>query len=282
MNSHYISILAIIVGGLLNTANYATAMVDIQVSPNQSKFAMGEPAVIDVIMTNNQSDTQRIKVNGDWKDTLAITLKHNGSDVPRIKRMTHSGGISSVMFEQINPGKKIDVSIVLNELFSIRDRGDYTVDVSVIANDAENTAKTSFSITSADFEKLHTKYRAVLKEYLESDTSLARKRHLARVICLSDNPSALDAQKEMFERRQQLSIGDLSCLTNAMVKTHNSDVIDFMLKQIATNKSDRNARKIFFNAIRVEGLNNFDEHTKSSLKPYLREIQDSAPLDISD
>jgi len=275
-------IFMMIIAGLLNAGNEATAMIDIQVSSHQPKFAIGEPAVIDVVLANNEGDTQRVKVNGDWKDTLAITLEHHGSDVPRNKPVTYSGGISSVMIKQFAPGEKMEVSIVLNELFSIRDRGSYVVEVALIANNVERAAKTSFTIASVDTAELEAKYQSVLKEYLDSDTPSERKAHLERVICLSDNPGALVAQRQVFERRRQLSIGDLSYLTSAMVKTRSPDVIDSMLKQIVADDSDRNTRKIFFNAIRVEGLNNFDEKTQSSLNPYLQEIQDGVPLDISD
>ena len=278
MIKYYITAFVIAAAGALSIVNAATTKLSISIKPDQPTFAQGEPVVIDVTLRNNQSTAQQIPIQEDWENTLEIALFYNGASIPKTPKKTNSGGFSYDYNVQLKPGQSIELHIVLNEIFSINEQGKYVVSVAVGADES----KTFFTIGYSDPVALKAKFRKVWEEYNDPKTTVDRNAYLVKVLALSEHESALEFQKELFARRQELSFGELKTLVHTLVKTHRFDAVDFMLMSMLTEKADNNTRMILFYETHVAGINSFDYKTRALLTPYLQEIQASGPVEITD
>ena len=252
--------------------------------PVHEEFVQGEPLEFILKLDNQGNMPIQVDLGPDGIGNLSVTVSGMGDPITAVA--PHLPGFVQSVVLQADPHSSASHTIFLNDFLRLDEPGSYRVTVAVKKVDTLSPASTEFRIlpyTESSQRMLERRYSELAARKDASHVAL-RDRMLARkAIVLSSHPLAVKGQMEILRSREWANEREYDQLVDAMVSSKSQEAIQSLVENILENPKSSTAEKsVVLNRLREAHVEKWHGLAYELLIPYLKEIQTSVPMVISD
>lgn len=263
-----------------NAGEKDTAM---RIVPAFTEYVQGEALKFLLTLTNQGAKPVRVSLGADGIENLRMTLTRDGKTETAAAPVR--SGMTKLVTLEVPANGTATHSLYLDDFVRLSHPGTYELSIEIAGTNVL-PASTTFRIlpnTEAYHGLIESRYSELRRKMLSPDASPQSRADMRKAIVLSRHPLALDMQEEMVHQRGWRDEKEYEHLVDALVSSQSPQAIRSLVGNIlADAESSAFEKAVVLNRLRVAEVEKWRGPAYELLVPYLKDIEASTPMVISD
>ena len=258
-----------------------TGGVVLQIEPAFPVFVKGESLQFLLTVRNKSDKEVRICLGAGGTDNLRVTVTGGNGNI--ITTNPVYPGLTLFAFLDVAPDcAGVRHPFLLDDFVRLDTPGDYRLSVQI---DGTLEASTRFRIlpdTEASRGLLSKRYLELSRKW-DSQQPAFERVILRKAVTLSRHAFAFEMQRKLFASEGWENDKEYRGLVEAMVASRSPDAARALIKAVLANpNADAMEKSIALNRLREAHVETWQISAYELLLPYLDDIKNAVPMDISD